>query len=296
MRSLSDHWVQSFRDGVTTICHCWKIIRKDGAILGFTDHDQDLVIDQILFSGQTGMDSSESESILGLSTTGRELSGVLNSLSLKESDLASGLYDGASVEIWLVDWMAPGNRILLDIGVLGEVTLSESLFSVEVRSLASAFDQVRGRLYQANCSADFGDQNCKLDHSDPRWTFSSEIASVYDQSSIGIALANTPVGYFTNGRIIFQSGHNIHSQFVIKSHICEGNLHILNMWTFAAQPMAQGDRLLVSVGCDKSFKTCQTKFNNSVNYRGFPHMPGNDVLAFYPSHSDMIMDGRSLFK
>lgn len=35
------------------------------------------------------------------------------------------------------------------------------------------------------------------------------------------------------------------------------------------------------VGCDKRFETCKAKFSNTVNFRGFPHLPGNDAAYGY---------------
>jgi len=35
-------------------------------------------------------------------------------------------------------------------------------------------------------------------------------------------------------------------------------------------------------GCDKRFDTCVSRFANAVNFRGEPHLPGNDLLTRYP--------------
>ena len=45
-----------------------------------------------------------------------------------------------------------------------------------------------------------------------------------------------------------------------------------------AHAIAPGDTFTVTAGCDKQFATCQAKFANAVNFRGFPHMPGNDFV------------------
>jgi len=296
MRSLSDQWRLTLGKGVTTLCTCWKLIRQDGAIFGFTDHDDDLVLDQIVYSARTGLESSESESILGLSTTGLELSGILNSLNLNDSDLLNGLFDAASLEIWLVDWTNPNQRLLLDIGVLGEVTLTESVFAVEVRGLASAFDQATGRLYQAKCSADFGDQHCQINTDESKWTISAQILHVYDPSSFSLDLSSSRPGDCSNGKIKFLSGFNSAAQLFIKSHRRENEIDFFTLWTPPSQPLHIGDRVQLTIGCNKTYQTCLTQFNNIENFRGFPHMPGNDVLAFYPGSSDSLMDGRSLFK
>ena len=34
-------------------------------------------------------------------------------------------------------------------------------------------------------------------------------------------------------------------------------------------------------GCDKTFATCKAKFDNALNFRGFPHLPGNDAAYAY---------------
>ena len=56
-----------------------------------------------------------------------------------------------------------------------------------------------------------------------------------------------------------------------------------------------GDMIAVSAGCDKAPETCRDRFNNIANFRGFPHMPGNDVLLSYPNSRGLAMDGGSLF-
>ena len=39
-----------------------------------------------------------------------------------------------------------------------------------------------------------------------------------------------------------------------------------------------GDNFNITAGCDKQFSTCCNKFNNAINFRGEPHLPGTDIL------------------
>jgi uncharacterized phage protein (TIGR02218 family) len=39
-----------------------------------------------------------------------------------------------------------------------------------------------------------------------------------------------------------------------------------------------GDRFTIVAGCDKSSKTCIEKFNNIINFRGEPDVPGTDKI------------------
>mgnify|MGYP001801115521 CR=1 FL=1 len=41
--------------GLTTVAHAWAITRKDGVVLGFTDHDRELTFDGITFRADTGL-------------------------------------------------------------------------------------------------------------------------------------------------------------------------------------------------------------------------------------------------
>ena len=47
-------------------------------------------------------------------------------------------------------------------------------------------------------------------------------------------------------------------------------------------PVAAGDRIELREGCDKRFATCRARFANSANFRGEPHLPGNDLLTRFP--------------
>jgi len=42
--------------------------------------------------------------------------------------------------------------------------------------------------------------------------------------------------------------------------------------------IAIGDSFEIQAGCDKTFETCINRFNNAINFRGEPHMPGQDEI------------------
>ena len=56
---------------------------------------------------------------------------------------------------------------------------------------------------------------------------------------------------------------------------------------------AQGDMVRIEAGCDRRAETCRLKFNNFLNFRGFPHIPGEDWVMSYPV-SSARNDGGSL--
>jgi hypothetical protein len=90
-------------------------------VQGFTDHDEDVLLDGLICHANTGLTGSEASARLGLSVGGSEISGALADDALSEADLAAGRYDAAAIEIFLVDWSEPSLFISLSKGTLGEV-------------------------------------------------------------------------------------------------------------------------------------------------------------------------------
>ena len=154
MRTLPPGFAERLASGATTLARCWKLARKDGVTMGFTDHDVTLRLDGVDYAPGTGLEAADTQSELGFAVGGGEVSGALSAASLTEADLSAGRYDDAQIEVWLVDWEMPSQRFLLERGTLGEVRRAGSAFVVEVRSLAHRLDETTGRLFQAACSAD----------------------------------------------------------------------------------------------------------------------------------------------
>ena len=69
---------------------------------------------------------------------------------------------------------------------------------------------------------------------------------------------------------------------------------MIDLWRAAQAPIAAGDAFDIFAGCDKSAATCRAKFSNFDNFRGFPHIPGEDWATVYPN-ADENHDGGSLF-
>ena len=104
MRTLPDALAAGLASGVTTLARCWRLARRDGLVRGFTDHDGDLAFGGTVYAAAAGLEAGDSETQLGFAVGGGEVSGALVAAGLAEEDLAAGRWDGAAVEVWLVDW------------------------------------------------------------------------------------------------------------------------------------------------------------------------------------------------
>ena len=54
MRNMPNEMVARIQSGAATLCHVWRLKRADGAVMGFTDHDRDLVVDGVLCRAASG--------------------------------------------------------------------------------------------------------------------------------------------------------------------------------------------------------------------------------------------------
>src|SRR5690348_10086570 len=120
MRTIPFALQDKLDSGCTTLCRCWIVTRGDGAVQGFTDHDEDVVVGDVTCAAGTGLSASEAMQKLGLAADTSEFSGALSADTLNEDDLAAGRYDAATVALWLVDWSEPALCVLIAKGSLGE--------------------------------------------------------------------------------------------------------------------------------------------------------------------------------
>jgi uncharacterized phage protein (TIGR02218 family) len=94
--------------------------------------------------------------------------------------------------------------------------------------------------------------------------------------------------WFARGRIVW--GGDVQSE--IASHRAEGASAVIELLDHPGAALVDNAAFTIYAGCDKRLATCRAKFDNVVNFRGFPHMPGNDALRSGPGAGDKL-DGSS---
>ena len=282
MKILSPSLAASLASGVTTLCQCWIVTRTDGLRLGFTDHDEDLVVDGVTCSAESGATGTAVEQGTGLSADNLEIVGALTSGRLAESELARGLFDGAAVAVWRVDWASPDDRVLILSGTVGEVSRGPTAFTAEVRGLADRLNQPRGRVYQRSCDALLGDARCGVDAGAAAIRGAGTVATVRSARSVTASGLSAYVSrWFEAGRLVWTSGANAGAAVEVRAHGLAGGLASLDLWEPMPAPISPGDTFQVVAGCDKSLASCRDKFANVLNFRGFPDLPGNDYAVAY---------------
>lgn len=277
-QQLADHLAGE----VTTVCHCWRLTRKDGLTAGFTDHDLPLSVDGTVFRPETGFSASEARDTLGLAVDTVDIEGALSSADIRDEDIAAGLYDGARVETLLVNWRRPEEFTVLRTATIGKIKRSDQRFVAELESLMYALDQPGGRYVSRTCDAELGDARCGFGLEQLGFHGSGHVVAKESSEIIIVSgLETFEHGWFSHGTLNWSSGARAGRAERIVDHGGDVQGVKLTLRPSGGPTIELGDAFVIYAGCDKNFSTCRKKFSNTLNFRGFPHLPGNDAAYSY---------------
>lgn len=157
---LQDH----LDEDVTTLARCWRITRQDDVEFFFTDHDTNLTVDGDVYLAMEGFSSTATTSNASLDVDNLNVVGIFDNVTIKEDEIAAGLFDYAEVRLFVVNWAdLTQGTVKMRRGWFGEAIKSPSgIFKVELRGMTQPLAQTIGELYGAECRADLGDLRCKL--------------------------------------------------------------------------------------------------------------------------------------
>ena len=294
MRTLHPGLAAHLAGGATTLATCWKIVRTDDVVLGFTDHDVALQFDGLDYVPAHGLDGGEVPRKLGAGVDTAEVVGVLTSMAISEDDIMLGRYDAAVVETWRVNWREPAQRHLVSRATIGEIVREDGAFRAELRSGQHALNRVDGRHYTALCDAAVGDARCGVDLEADAHRAEAVVVGVRDRFRVAVSgLDAHAAGWFALGSATWLAGRRIGLVDRIVSQRREAGVDVLGFSVPVGEWVVEGDTIVAHAGCDRCFSTCRQKFDNGVNFRGFPHIPGSDFVLRYPRQGDAL-DGRAL--
>lgn len=262
---------------LTFLATCWRLVRRDGVALGFTAHDRPLAIAGLRYDSAPGMAASAVVADDSFEIDTLEVSGALTASGLNDADLALGRWDGARVELFLVDWRSPdAGRQPLAAGTLGTVAAGIGADRGFVATLmgpqaALAVDVVP--VTSPECRAELGDRRCRMALRPlVRTGIVTAAGAAGDPRIDGVG----PV--HSGGRLRVLGGPltGIDRQIVA---VVDGAVQLDEPLVLAV-----GTPVALTEGCDRRFATCRDRFGNAANFRGEPHVPGSDLLIRFGSN------------
>lgn len=277
MTELSPMMAEALGEDATSLCHAWKLVLADGTAMGFTDHDCGFALDGLDYEPESGLSPSETRESVGLAVDTAEVSGALTSERIREDDLLAGRFDGATLETFLVDWTNPVANLLLRKATIGRVARSDGLFTAELDSFSRGYDLPGGRYFRRDCDAEVGDGKCGVPLNADAFTASATVTGIEPGDRVVVeGLEPFEAGWFAGGVATFATA----GRRRVIAHIRSDGTDWLTLAT-GPDAVAVGEGVSITAGCDKTFATCAAKFANAVNFRGFPHLPGNDAAYAY---------------
>ncbi|QGR02346.1 DUF2163 domain-containing protein [Ehrlichia ruminantium] len=274
MKNISTKFKQHISSEILTLAYCIQLTLKNNKVIGLTDFDQDLVIDNITYKSAPGLNID----ILKYNTTSgssTKIETIIDGNTIKEEDILFGMYDFTTVKILLVNYTnIDEENLILFYGNTDKVTITNHKLIVELNSISHILLRNIGNFFSSSCRAQFCDAQCKLNKES--FTNSHYITKVISKQEFEcITLINT-ANYYTYGSITFTTGKNSNLTLEIKQH----NKSYVQFYNSLPHNMNIDDKFFIIAGCDKSFNTCSHKFNNSKNFRGEPHIPELQIYTY----------------
>lgn len=253
----------------------WRIHRRDGVTLGFTTHDRDLWLDGVCHRAAPGMVPSTIRRTAGLDDDGVDVEGVLAHDAIATDDLADGRFDGASVEIGVLDW-ENGDHAVLYRGTIGMVSEDGAGFTAALRSAKSALDADPLPRTSPTCRAAFCGPGCTL----PATRFIHEVmTSSIDWANNSLRFTGGPAAdIMRDGWLRWLDGPQAGLTMQVVS-VTDVDVRL----DVPLDPaLTIGTRALLREGCDHTIASCADRYGNAANFQGEPFLPGNDLLVRYP--------------
>jgi uncharacterized phage protein (TIGR02218 family) len=187
-----------------------------------------------------------------------------------------GMLDGSSVKLEKLYMPTFGDSSLGAInmfqGRISDINIGRTEVRMQVKSELELLNTMMPRdFYQSSCLNSLFDNGCTLSKSNFAYGGTIGVANLL-QMTTNIANA---AGFFDLGTVLFNSGPNLGTRRSIRSY--SGGVFIFSL-PLTVAPLA-GSSFIAYPGCDKLKTTCESKFNNVINFRGYPFIPDPEVAA-----------------
>ncbi|QQR69860.1 MAG: DUF2163 domain-containing protein [Alphaproteobacteria bacterium] len=283
MKTLPPALAAHLGGDVLTLAWIATITRADGVVLGLTSFERDVTVEGLTYRAAPGFRPGPLEDRADLATGTQEILGIFDDAALTEEDIRAGRYDGAQIEMALINWAdSAAGRIVMRRGWIGQIVHDGDSYHAEMRGLHDRLQQPIGAWLLPECRHSLGDAGCRV--SPTGWTVTGSVTAVTvtDRAQFTDAARAEAAGHFAYGRLTFTGGANAGLAAEVKDFAAGGQF---SLWLAMPHDISAGDTYSVTAGCDRRLASCQAKFNNVSNFGGFPHLPGLDRLLAYPDAS-----------
>ncbi len=261
---MADAFTLTLRTGLVL---CYTNVEMTFSYNGNTYLGNSILIDGLKYRASVGLEVDRQQITIAARSTDTITAGAPFLQALRD-----GSFDGAEIVRYRVFFSdriggtAIGSVLLFKgrLGVIDEIGRTSAKLNVNSDLVLLDIDMPRN-VYQPTCLHTLYDSGCTLVKN--AFGTSGTAGAGSTASAINWSGANAN---FQQGSITFTSGANAGVTATVGSVAPGSSLKLL--YPLESAPAA-GDGFTVYYGCDHTPGTCQSKFNNLANFRGFPYVP-----------------------
>jgi len=228
-------------------------------------YSNEVLVEGMVLKSSIGIDVDEQDLMVYAYPTAA-IAGLPFMISVRQ-----GVLDGGFItreRVYMYDWGQPivGSMLLFTGRVAAIDPAGDTKISMKVKSETIVLDEDMPRNYfQMECKNTLFDQGCSLIKSS--FAVSGSVGA--GSTTISINWAGATLGTFDLGTITLEDGPNVGQSRTIRAST---GSQIILVTPFEYTPLT-GNIFKAFPGCNLSRTTCLNKFNNEVNFRGFPFVP-----------------------
>ncbi len=266
-------------DAALAYAECFTFTTTIGAVYAWTNVDW-----PIAYNGYTYLATGPLVSGLKYkATVGLEVDKQQLSIAARPTDLINGApflqalrdgaFDGAEVQRDRVFLTAPGpggsvvggvTMFKGRISTVDHVGRTQATVTVASDLVILDYDMPRN-LFSPTCVHTLYDSGCGVIRGTHAATGTAGVGS-----TASLVYSSVAAAQHTQGSLVFSSGANANIRATVKWAAPGSSFALMYPLPFAP---AAGDAFTVYAGCDHTLATCQARFNNKANFRGFPFVP-----------------------
>lgn len=256
-----------------------------GTVLRYTSAESDITVAGNVFDSKSILISRKgTRNVIGVEVDSMDVeifaqpTNLIGSVPFLQA-LRAGALDGATV--LLERYVAPSfgsaqyGTVVIFSGLVGEKDIGRFGATLSVNSELELLNiQMPRNLYQPGCLNTLFDTLCTLNKA--AYGVTNAATSGSTASVVNSTLSQAD-GYFDLGTILWTSGANSGVTRTVKRFVHSGG--VITMMTPLLNVPLAGDAFTIFPGCDKTKATCNSKFSNVVNFRGYPFIPAPDSIT-----------------
>jgi uncharacterized phage protein (TIGR02218 family) len=251
------------------------ITRRDGVVIRFAESDEALTIGGDVFAVIAGLRVSAVKHTNNGETPSCQIVGVHGvGLTFDSAAIDAGLFDGAEVQLYMVDRLNLSQKGLLFTGSISNIGLDpvSRQVSFDVKGPSSSARVVMTQTRSPMCRTDLFSPLCQLNKTS--FDVSATVVSVVSSFAFTVSGLSNPDGYFNQGVGVTSTG----VAFEIASWV--QSTQTITAYLPSDRVIGVGVGLTLYPGCDKTDGAggCG-KFSNWINFQGENHFLGTAAAA-----------------